>query len=212
MNPIRYESGIAIFSKDQLDTYGEPYHYGYEEYLIIEEPTYKDYKTDFDFEKDRDFKMFKDKHRYCRIERFRSIFLQLCGVRGKIEPNVLKLLRVSPIDPHPSRIHESIRKTLKQHKLTKYYNRIGSLIHALGYPYSIIIKGTGYETIEQLFKQFSTKFDKEKHQLNRKYCPNLRYCSLQLMKLFGAKFEYNIPLLRTHRKKIILDHIWDSLH
>lgn len=212
MLPDRYERGVAIFTRSQLELYGEPYHYGYDQYLVMEEATYQDYKTDFDFEKDRDFKMFRDKHRYCRIERFRSTFLQLCGVRGKICPSVLNILRKSAIDPRPEFIYESIRRVLKTHKFRKYYNRIGSLIHALGYNYSIILKGVGYETIERIFREFSTLFDRHKTELGRKYFPNLRYISLKLMEAFGAKFEYKLPFIRTRRKRILLDNIWQSLY
>jgi hypothetical protein len=115
MNPIRYDYDFAVFSKDQLDIFGLPDISLYPKYYIIEEPWYQEYTIDPQFLKDRET-IFKDKHRYNRIERFRTTFLQLMGVRGDIDKIIDKI--------YPEFIRE------EQLLLSKVYSLIQSFCHS----------------------------------------------------------------------------------
>jgi len=48
-------------------------------------------------------------------------------------------------------------------------------------------------------------------QTDRKYFINFRYVCLRLMQKHGIVHPYSIPLLRTDRKRIALDQIFDQL-
>jgi hypothetical protein len=214
MNPIRWEGSIAVFCIEDFDLFGPPDPCIYKEYYVVESSRYQVYHTDPKFEKDREPK--KDKHRYNRVELFRSTFLQLCGARGEIEPHVVEMLKREGIDDHPDRIYQSIRKLLTKYEYDKYYNRIQGLIHALGLPYSIVLsRDTCYQEIENEFKRMSYLWDQHLDEIiektGRKYFPHLRYWSLKFMIESGATFQYHFPLLQTYRKQVLLDEIWEAL-
>ena len=205
LQPVSYDiDNIPEFSKEDVDLYGSPSNYGYQQFLVIESPTYQQIAIDH-------HRIYKDKHRYSRIERFRSVLLQLVGVRGTIPPNVLVTILMNDYDKHPDRIFSSIRKILKANKMSKYVLRIQSIIHKLGHPYTIKVKAS-LQDMENQFRQASFEFERRKHLLNRKYFPNLKFWALKILQHNETEFGFKIPLLQTSRIRRKLNIIWNDFN
>jgi len=61
------------------------------------------------------------------------------------------------------------------------------------------------------FIQMSEKFDRIKHSLERKYFPCLRYVAIRLLDIYGADFQYYIPIVKTPCKVEPLAEIFNIL-
>ena len=58
MNPIRYDGTVAVFNVEDVDLWGEPCYFGYEDYIVVssldyERPLTADYKFELDRERAR---------------------------------------------------------------------------------------------------------------------------------------------------------------
>ena len=88
MKPVRYEGKTAVFTTRDIDDYGMPELYGYDEYIVVESRELN-VATDYKFEQDREWKTI---HRYSRLARFKKTFLNLLGERGSIPQPVLTIV------------------------------------------------------------------------------------------------------------------------
>lgn len=209
MHPIRWEKSTAVFRRQDVDLYGMPDLFGYDDYIVIS--LYEDecpFVMDWDFENERRGST-RPVHRYSRPERFTSVLYQLLGERGDIPDKVIDSIKYWGYDSDPDQIWNSIRLTLKNLDWSRYYNRIPGIIELLG-------EGRGrfdfykIEAIKKRFRGMSCRFDllpKEK----RKYFPNLRYIALRMLAEEGIIFKYNIPWIRTKRKIKVMEDIYDIL-
>lgn len=217
--PLRFEThngiSLQIYSIDQINLYGFPDTWDPPQignWLVVstnedERPVKMDYK----FEESRRGS-FRPIHRYDRTKRFESVLYQLIGHRGKVDLADLNYIRNQGIDRDPDFIWDSIRAILKKGKLQKYYNRIPSIIQMLGIKLKIDV-GKGSELVYEIvndFKKMQELFLDTK-PFGRKYFPNLRFIALRMLDTYGAKFEFNIPFVRTQRKLKPLDELWINL-
>lgn len=148
-------------------------------------------------------------HRYDRKERFRFTLYQLLGLSGTVPSQLCKIIRrfFGP-KIRKSRIWNQIRGFLKQTKLRRYYNRIPQIIsRCYGLKPTIPI-----QSIESVFKDFDMMHysfnQKLRYTWKRKYFLNLRFVALKLLDKQGVVYPYNVPLVRTLRKKKYLNKLF----
>ena len=211
--PVRFEAGIPFYTSQQVDLYGEPHHWGVDQYQIIQlREDAHPFVTDYDMEMERRGAL-RPIHHYSRIERFESILYQLIGSRGRVPPEVVETIRREGFNTDPNLIWESIRSILKKHKWRMYYNRIPTILQMLGYQEKIEF-GDNNAFVRELvndFKKISQKFEQMKPTLGRSYFPNLRFIAFKLLERSGAVFQYKIPFVRTPRKEKMLNELWKIL-
>lgn len=213
VQPIRYDQGLPIYTTEQVDLYGYPEDWGIDNYLVIEErETSHPMVTDYQMETERRGAL-RPIHHYNRVERFQSILYQLIGSRGVVPRLVITTIVQKGYDPHPDRVWNSIRKLLKEHNWSLYYNRIPVILEQLGYKRKINFNDQNAFVLHIVneFRKISARFEELKPQLERTYFPNLRYVVFKLLQENGATFEYSIPFLRTPRKEKVMDEIWSLL-
>jgi hypothetical protein len=209
MHPIRWEKNTAVFTRRDVDLFGMPDLFGYDDYIVTS--TYEDecpFVMDWAMENERRGST-RPVHRYSRVERFVSVLYQLLGERGDIPNEVVVAVKSVGYDPEPERIWNSIRAVLKTAGWSCYYNRIPGIIELLG-------EGRGrfdfwkIELIKEKFRGMSCRFD-FLEKSSRKYFPNLRYVALRLLDEEGIKFAYKIPWIRTKRKEKVMEDIFELL-
>lgn len=208
MEPVRYEEDVAVFRLQDVNLYGMPDLFGYENYIVSS--TYEDecpFVLDWNGEQERRGAL-RPIHRYSRCERFASIVFQLLGERGSVPEEVLETLKYWGFDQEKEKIWNSIRFVLKQYNWARYYNRIPTILGRLGFR----LCKFKYEKIQRVldrFKRMSYKFDEIKGNLApRAYFPNLRYVALRMMEEEGIEFNYLIPKIRTKRKLQVMNEIY----
>lgn len=154
---------------------------------------------------------FKKIHRYSRLERFKFILHQLLGISGLVPKNIILLVKKNiGRFVSKSQLWNNVRTVLKYHGHRKYYNRIPQIILRI----SINLKPSGVHEIWRIYDSFerlNEVFNNTRHELNRKYFPNIRFVALKLMEKHGIKYPYKIPLLRTSRKRKQLEILFTSL-
>ena len=203
---IREENGVPFFLKCDVDLFGKPDLWGLDEYFVIE--TREDLEMVLGKEGERDGPRSRPVHLYSRFERFKGVLMELLGVK-EVPKEVIELLKERCFDPHRDRCWNSVRKILKQEGLTRYYNRIPTMLQMLGMEKNLHCE---YEVVMEIlndFKRISARFDGA--LWGRTYFPNLRFCALKYLELAGVEFEYKIPFLRTPRKLREMNIVWDLL-
>lgn len=118
-----------------------------------------------------------------------------------IPDTVLAVLEYEGVIMEPDKIWESVRKTLKQYKYKKYYDRIPCIITLLGYPGRIHMTDEILHKILRDFQDMSDTFEELKRggMLDIKYFPNLRYIALKLMEKYNVQVDYYIPFIRVQK-------------
>lgn len=109
--PVRYDYGVAVFRLEDVNIYGLPDLFGYDDYLVTS--TYEDespYVLDFHDEQGRRLVPI---HRYSRLARFKGIVYQLLGERGNIPEEVLEVVKYWGYDDSPVLVWNSVRNILK---------------------------------------------------------------------------------------------------
>lgn len=124
LKPITFENDLPVFRREDIDLYGLPDYYGYEQWICI----------DSDAELVEDFSgmvvFSKPVHRYSRFDRFRMVLLQLLGWRGKVESDVMEIC--SLIDFPSEDVWLVFKRELKWNSKSKYYNRIPRILFLMG--------------------------------------------------------------------------------
>ena len=205
---LREESGVPVFWKRDVDLYGKPELWGLEIYQCVELREDQEYKMEWKDEKER---RLRPKHLYCRVERFKGVLMELIGVKGVVENEVLDVLKNNFFDPSRSGCWNSIRGILKKEGLTRYYNRIPTILQRLGLEKRLKLEDECRMVGEIIrdFQRISRKFDERDWE--RTYFPNLRFCALKYLELAGMEFKYEIPFLRTPRKLKESLEVWNIL-
>ncbi len=206
-NVLRYEMGIPVYSRADVDLYGVPEYYGLSDYLVV--CTLDDLvKPKMDWKEEQDRKgSLRPIHRYSRLARFKSLLRDMVG--GKNVPkeafDLLKGFSGQEIN-----LVEKVRKIFKNNGFQKYYNSIPTIVKQLkGEPMNF-----DWQVIELCIEDFqymSEKFDKE-YSGDRKYFPNLRYVALTLFELNGLDYGLEIKKVRTPRKVKVLEDIFERLY
>ena len=214
MIPIKYSDGMPVYTIEQINLYGKPLDV--EAYLVTSTLDYEQpNRTDWKFEQERRGST-RPPHLYKRQIRLESTLFQLLGFRGTVEPEMIDhLLRVG-YDSRPEYVWDSIRRFIKTNNYSNvFYNRIPTMMHMANVrlrikkQLKIKIDNITMEQIRQDFKVISYRFDNLKSK--PKYFPNIRFIVLKLLQKHNAEFQFKIPLIRTKRKLIPLEDIWDRL-
>lgn len=206
MHPLRFDGDVPIFTTEQVEDYGEPFLYGYENYLVVESRGLN-LSMDYNFEQSR---YWKPIHRYNRVARFRFTLLNLLGERTNIPIQVLGVVKTYL--QNSKNLWNDTRKILKHFKFRKYYDQIPAILRQIGYErFFPQITKTQIENIVNDFKTLVYRYDQIKESFHRNYFPNLRYIALKLLKLHSIESQFIIPFIRTKRKNKILESIWDRL-
>ncbi len=175
----------------------------------------RDDKSGFGLDFEEELTMLRNKvHHYSRVDRFKSIMLQLLGENGALPNSVVKLVegQIGKYVHSKHKIWNTIRKILKEHGMRRYYNRIPKIILAL-----TGMKPTGFAEVDfhNLMREFeimSNLFDKKyREKWKISYFPNLRYIALRMIQHVGIIYPYHVPLIRTKRKGKYLGGFYDAL-
>jgi Poxvirus Late Transcription Factor VLTF3 like len=198
-----------LYLEDNGDFYTEQDEFG--GFVFPKQPQYG-----LDYDQEIDFMLnYKRKHRYSRKLRFKFILYQLLGMSGDVPKSVTSLVRKElkiQKNIRKQRIWNDIRTILKKHKLRKYYNRISSIIKEITGLKAIEINSEKIQLILDKFFKFDYLFDSQyRSQWSRKYFPNLRFVALKLIVSSGITFPYNVPLMRTARKRKYLEKLFVDL-
>ncbi len=203
--------GVPVFRKQDVDLFGLPSYYGYEDYIVVS--TYEDecpFVLDWVGEQERRG-VLRPVHRYSRVERFISVVYQLLGERGDVPDIVLDVVRHWGFDLDPALAWNSVRFVLKQYSWARYYNRIPSILARLGYRPEKF-QYWRVENVIERFRCMSFKFDSIKGTLpSRSYFPNLRYVALRMLEEEGVVFRYDIPKIRTKKKIKVMETVYELI-
>jgi hypothetical protein len=83
------------------------------------------------------------------------------------------------------------------------------IIQMLGVNLKIDVGQNNYMVTEIIkdFQCLSADFERLKPS-GRSYFPSLRFIAIRMLETYGAKFEFDIPRVRTKRKLKPLDEMW----
>jgi len=202
MVPLRYEGNTAVFSSLQVDDYGPPHLYGFNDFIVIESRE-ANLVTDYKMEQSMEMRPI---HRYSRFSRFKSTLLKLIGSKSTPSYIIVACKNADPNNPW-----DSVRRILKHYKWRKYYDYIPAILVEIGFCKMIKITCSQMEAIYSDFKFLEDRFVQTKHKLSRKYFPNIRYIVFKLLEYNGILYDYKVPLARTKRKLESLEDCFYNL-
>lgn len=207
MNPIRYEKDVPVFTTRDIDDYGFPELYGYSNYQVVESRELN-LVTDFKMEQER---FFRPIHRYSRLARFKKTLFNILGENGRVPSQILVLVKTY-LNPLSTDKWNDTRTILKHYRQRKYYDNIPFIVKnvALGRCFPQL-SGEQISSIVRDFQCLSDRYERIKFTFKRRYFPNIRFVTLKLLELHGIKPIYNVPLVRTTRKRKTLLKLWESL-
>lgn len=206
--PIDHWDNVPVFSSNMVELYGEPDLYGYQDYYVIEtSESSKPFQYDYN---DSAVTNSRPIHRYKRIERFTFTLGYLVGLKGSIPDKVI--FACSKVNKNPETIWYDIKKILKQNHWNIYYNRISLIINHLGLKVTNNMSNTIFYEIINEFKYLNTKFEQgKKKKWNRRYFLNLKFVALKLLQQYNVTFNISIPLIKTKRKLVVLNELWNDI-
>lgn len=213
--PMRRDpSGLAVFSSEQLE-WGMPEDFGFHEPYIVYETEYTAHTPALNYADERCIGKQRPPHRYCRIERFKSVLGNMMNQHGHVPQKVIDYLR-----PFVAEMRLMEEKEIWKfcHTMLKkvpgwrvYYNRIPVILSTLQIiPFKVKDQTKIYQTVLEEFKAINNAWSRL--TTDRKYFINFRYVCLRLLQRHGVAHPYEIPLLKTARKKVALDLIFEQLY
>lgn len=206
MKPIRYENDVAVFSSRDIDDYGMPEYYGFQNYIVIE---CREAILVSDFKMEHSYDLVPI-HRYSRIARFKSTLLKLVGEKSNVPSHIILACKTY-LKPNSKDLWNDTRKILKCYKWSMYYDYIPSILYTLGHWPLLKISAKKIEEILNDYKLLVERFENSKHLFKRRYFPNIRFIVLKLLEHHGCLHDYPIPFVRTERKLVSLSLLWDQL-
>lgn len=207
--PINYHNNIPQFSSSDLEIWGPPQSWGYEVYEVVEDretamPLVTDHKMEIGM-----LGNVRPIHRYSRKERFVVTALNLLGNRG-VPKKVMASMDEIDLTGN---VWERVRERLKKGGFRKYYNSIPFILRQLGVGGVPDVGCLAFRDIVNDFVRLSEKFDRcRKDRHGRTYFPNIRFVALKLFDVHGVRFGFEIPKVRTVRKKGSLEEIWSLIY
>ena len=157
MNPVSYTiEGIALFSVEQVEIFGCPSYYGYEEFQVVHTNTCTHFVPDYAME--AVLPKTRPTHRYIREERFTIILAQLMCMSINVSKKILVSDRWLDMLDEVAELDDDYwirtRTILKRYKFNNYYNRIPGII-ALAKGLPPPKSGNKFELILRDFKRTS---------------------------------------------------------
>lgn len=196
---------LYVFESNQVDIWGLPHLYGYQDYIVVESRCYEgQFVTDFKQEQEM-FGNARPIHRYCRYERFRGIVKELLGMKPVPDQVIDACYELNPWEEN---LWNKIRAILKKNGWRRFYNRIPWIINELGL--NIYVDVNINELFDYMMKKFLIMQEKFKLYYEEKYFPNLRFIALKLI-LEKVDVLIDLPLLQTKRKILSLEIIWNKI-
>src|SRR4051812_29393999 len=120
LKPQTFENDLPVFTKGDIDLYGLPDYYGWNQWICIDDqPEMVGNVCDF-------IVFNRPVHHYSRFDRFRMILLQLLGWRGKVEEDVIEICEM--IDFNLKDVWLVFKRELKWNSKSQYYNRIPRIL------------------------------------------------------------------------------------
>ena len=197
-----------VFSSEDLSIWGPPQSWGYEEFEVVEmTETVSPLVMDFKMESERRGNV-RPVHRYSRRERFIVTAKHLLGCTS-VPAEVLELLKNVNIEKKP---WESVRARLKLLGCRRYYNSIPFILRHLGVEGVPVVSSHTFIAVVNDFMRLSDSFDRSVTRMGRKYFPNIRFVVLKLFDAHGITFGFEIPKVRTMRKKDTLEEMWKIIY
>lgn len=206
MDPIRYDGEFAVFSTRQVDMYGPPDNYD-KFYVVVEPDDRVEFGLDWKFEQGRSWRQV---HRYSRIERFKTVLLDLVGGRKCVPPHVIETVKFWGIDAREKKMWNSARMILRAYGWKKYYNKIPSILACFGGTQDQITS-LEIDRVMCKFRAISARFDEIKGTLGRTYFPDLRYIALKLLEEVGVEMSYAAVKLKTRRKLVEYESVYAQI-
>lgn len=213
MKPYKIDNDVAYFYLRDVEDYGCPSNWGYTRFFVIDnEPIYA--MTSTNNANFTALKKLRTPHLYDRVLRFRNILTQLLGftlnVSKQVQMSDSWLDMLDEVSLIENNHWYECRKILKKYKFNGYYNSIPAILkQCLFIRNPIKYSEKQYLMIMNSFIQLHRIFSKV--ETGRKYFPNLRYVALKLIELNGLELQFEIPLLVTNSKCILLDNIFIQL-
>lgn len=203
MIPVSYDRLVPVFTSHQIDIYGLPTDWGYEQFQVIDDgPAHvMDYDMEVQYRGNS-----RPIHRYNRRQRFLCTLQQLCGDRGKVPDHILTLVNTYVV--RTGDVFQNVRKILKHYGMRIYYNRIPFILQAIGLSKSPKPTNQQYRDIMVEYDRFHEWFMNRRTGLRRYYFPSMRFLALKWLHQFSIELPYRIPLARTNRKEKELEEIW----
>lgn len=207
-NPIRTENHenqqIAIFSKTQIDYFGDPPFDLYPSYLVVEtQQDQPDYVQGFE---EITHCELRKKHRYVRYSRFKRTLFNLLGDSNfkpkKYDVELLMLKTYLKADIKKP-LYDQAKDILKHFNQPHLYRHIPTILNYLGYKNQVAVSTTVSNTIVQkVLEQFqiiNQRFDMQQDKrCGRRYFPNLKFIAAKLLKKHNVIIPINF--IRTKRK------------
>ena len=204
MKPVKYENGLPVFLTSQLDDYGFPEDWGYDQYEVVETRDTVTMTTDFKLEQSYDKRTI---HRYYGSDRFNMVLGQLLGDRGTVPDHIVSLVKAY----YKEGEWDGVRKILKHYKLRLYYNRIPYILQQITKLNSVgKVTAIQYQKIQYNYRWFCIWYEQHKSKFQRLYFPSMRFIALKCMELADVPLNYEIPLARTERKYKQLMVLWNA--
>jgi hypothetical protein len=198
LKPITFENELPVFARGDIDLYGLPDYYGWDQWICI------DSEAEL-VANPCDFILFsKPVHRYSRYDRFRMVLLQLLGWRGKVDTEVMEICEM--IDFKLDNVWLVLKRELKWNDKSRYYNRIPRILYLMGRVRMVKVDSITFNSILERFRRLEYLFGL---QNERKYFPSLRYTCCRLLFEFGVDLGFKVDSLLTKQRKEALDDFWD---
>ena len=146
-------------------------------------------------------------HRYSRFERFKKVLYQICCLRGNVEEEVLREIRLIPFDART--VWEDIRAWLKKSRVRKYDLIPLIIFECWGLR---VLESDEMFIIDEIlddFKRMNFNFERGE---GRVYFPNIRFVVLRYLEIKGVEFKYLVPMIRTRKKFEILDGLFNKFY
>ena len=193
---------IAIFTTQQIETWGFPEEWGFRDaYQVVERQRFG---LTYEQECVLARAAARPVHRYSRTERFRTILLHLMGMHGDVPVEVIEACE-------DAEDWEDIRGILKAGGWSLYYTRIPIIMWAIGLIPPTRGNSDCFDSIIAQFADLDAAWPSVRAELDRTYFPNLRYCALRLMNMNGVRHLDGVPMLRTAKKVesvgVIFEHM-----
>lgn len=155
------------------------------------------------------------KHRYSRPDRFKKILVQLLNLEGRVPEPVIIIIQndISSYVNSKFKIWNTIRQILKLHGLRRYYNLIPSIIKQVRGEIPFIPDDFSIPKVLDKFLVMSDKFNGQlRDEWSIPYFPNLRFVALKMIESEGITYPYHVPIVRTRRKRLYLEGLYNGLY
>lgn len=185
------------------------FHEGWGDHVLTNNEPGCEHPFAVEYQHHEDLKLHKI-HRYSRRDRFRFTMWQLLGCNGNIPIEVKQMIKKKiGRKTRKSKIWNQVRSILKETGNRRYYNMIPQIISHCTKLKPLGVDNLNVPALLNEFHRFHYQWDNGLGiKTGRKYFPNLRFMALKMLYKYGVTYPYNVPLVRTLRKKKYLNSLF----